>query len=321
MTQRSGRPPASLENTTSFSSNVSLAPPSRRTLKYSSIATGAFGAWTTGGATVTTVGAGPVAEGCGGVSGGEASSQAASARARAIRANHGRRIEGSFAGGCTSKGAQGAPPGGLARGRDGLGGQRAGLVMVGGINGSGKTTLLELGHCRCDERPVHRGEVEVVERLDHERVDRHPGRRWTGRRAERSIFEIEGPPGGNFWRSRRSVSSVTTASSSKPTPRGLGGSILRSVREPLGQYVDCGSGLGATAGPMGYPAIQLLSRLGPSLVLSTSPRIAASDVPDESFKAAGDIEDAEGFFYRFRACREVGRFPRRATATALAGLI
>lgn len=161
---------------------------------------------------------------------------------------------------------------------DGMGwhGQVPDMVMVGGVNGSGKTTLLEL---IADAARVLRGDGPFM---------------WW-----------ENAPEGNAWVDLRLTS---TCSGEAPYRIVIGdkafvrehatNACTHFTRTPMGWQVSYNGEL--------YTKIHAIIVDQNLFSASDLPRVVSIPTdrrfvyPDESFKAAGDIEDKEGFYHRFR---------------------
>jgi predicted ATPase len=164
---------------------------------------------------------------------------------------------------------------------DGMGwhGQVPDMVMVGGVNGSGKTTLLEL---IADAARVLRGDGGAF--WEHLR----DGNAWIDLRlvadasGDANYRIVFGDP--PFVRANATDSCTFFAR----TPGGWQvqyyGDLYTRIHDTIGQQ---------------HPFAA--SNTPRVLYLPTDRRL---EIPDESFKSAGDVEDTEGFYYRFRAAKE-----------------
>jgi ABC-type branched-subunit amino acid transport system ATPase component len=151
------------------------------------------------------------------------------------------------------------------------------MVMVGGVNGSGKTTLLEL---IADAVRMLRGDGPVMWSNDGK------GNAWV------DLLLRSAPIGETPYRVLLGDAAFVKTNT---TPV-----CTQFVRAPTGWLVTTQGGL--------YESIHEL--IGPQFSRSELPRIVyfptdrRLEIPAESFKVAGRIEDDEGFACRFRAARE-----------------
>ena len=159
----------------------------------------------------------------------------------------------------------------------GWGGQVPNMVMVGGVNGSGKTTLLQLiAHAA---RMLH-GDGPL---LEHNST----GNAW---------IDLKFSSGITGDATYRIVVGDRSFVQSNMTPECT--HFTRSPTEWLVSYT-------------GHLYTAIHDAMRPDVFPTTDfPRVVyfptdrRLEIPDESFKAAGDIEDKDGFYYRFRTAEK-----------------
>lgn len=165
---------------------------------------------------------------------------------------------------------------------DGMGwrGQVPDMVMVGGVNGSGKTTLLELvAHAAArmqNQSIAFWGRSATVNAW----IDFEITSEITGTQTIRLLVGDE-----SFVRGK---ATAECASYTHRPDLGVGASENGVALERLRTLLGDPSALEAS----GFPRV---------IYLPTDRRL---DIPDESFKVAGDVEDRGEFFYRWRAAQE-----------------
>jgi len=149
------------------------------------------------------------------------------------------------------------------------------MAIVGGINGSGKTTLLEFIASAA------------------------------------KVLEGEGPfmwsndPSVNAWIDF-AITSVVTGEGRYRVVVGDRGFVSHHLTEQCTYFSRTPSGWRASHNGDLFETVQPLLGLPGRFIGSDLPRVLyfptdrRFEMPDEPFKAAGDIEDREGFFYRFR---------------------
>jgi len=160
----------------------------------------------------------------------------------------------------------------------GWGGKVPDLVMAGGINGSGKTTLLEF---IADAARMLRGDGPVM---------------WSNDSTVNAWIDLQlvsnlvGDAPYRVVVGDRSFIQSNMTNACTHFTRGPGdwqvsytGDLYTKIHESIGDRAFLGTDLPRVA------------------YFPTDRRL---EIPDESFKAAGDIEDKEGFYYRFRAANE-----------------
>jgi ABC-type branched-subunit amino acid transport system ATPase component len=160
----------------------------------------------------------------------------------------------------------------------GWGGKVPDLVMVGGVNGSGKTTLLEF---IADAARMLRGDGPVMWWNDS-RVNAWIDLRFTSNLVGDIPYRVVV---GDRSFVQSNMTDACTHFTRSPTDWDV--SHTGDLYTKIHAAMDDRSFLGTD-----FPRIAYF------------PTDRRLEIPDESFKAAGDIEDKEGFYYRFRAAKE-----------------